>query len=153
MGKKLTDDSSRVTFDCEKCPAFCCSIYERVAVTKRDVKRLAKHFQITTEQAAQRYTRVHKDSGDRVLKRAKDSLLGESCKFLDKQTRGCRIYHARPDVCRQYPDRTRCAYYDVYRFEMRQQNDKRVLPLFKITFLEQPEEVKDEQVWEWTPES
>ena len=35
----IKDDQPRVYFDCNKCPAFCCSVYERVRVTKRDVTR------------------------------------------------------------------------------------------------------------------
>src|SRR5256885_8235859 len=31
-------------YNCSKCPAYCCSIYERVQVTKRDIRRLANHF-------------------------------------------------------------------------------------------------------------
>jgi len=152
--EKVTDDQPRVQFDCNKCPAFCCSIYERVAIGKRDLNRLAKYFGVTHEVAARRYTKIHRESGERVLRRANDPLLGESCKFLDKKTRGCGIYHARPTVCREYPNRTRCSYYDVYRFESKQQNDARVLPLFKITFVEPPEveQVGGESVWEWTPE-
>ena len=138
--EKVTDDQPRVQFDCNKCPAFCCSIYERVAINKRDLNRLAKHFDETPEVAARRHTKIHKESGERVLRRAPDPVLGESCKFLNKITRGCGVYFARPGVCREYPNRTRCSYYDVYRFEMKQQDDARVLPLFKITFVESPEE-------------
>ena len=82
--EKVTDDSPRVHFDCNKCPAFCCSIYERVAINKRDLNRLAKHFGETPEVAARRHTKIHKESGERVLKRANDPLLGESCKFLER---------------------------------------------------------------------
>jgi len=53
------------TYDCTKCPAYCCSIYERVQVTKRDVQRLAKHFGVTFEIAEQRFTRRYND--ERVL--------------------------------------------------------------------------------------
>ncbi len=152
--KVVTDEQPRVHFDCNKCPAFCCSIYERVAVSKRDIKRLAKHFKVTPEVAARRYTKIHRESSERVLRRTSDPLLGEACKFLNHETRGCGIYHARPDVCREYPNRTRCSYYDVYRFELKQQADKRVLPLFKITFVDSPheEKIEDKKIWEWTPE-
>jgi hypothetical protein len=40
MVKTIKDDQPRTYFDCTKCPAFCCSIYERVQVTKRDITRL-----------------------------------------------------------------------------------------------------------------
>jgi len=122
----------RTLYDCTKCPAFCCSVYERVAVTARDIARLARHFAVSVEEATKRFTRLYQ--GERVLRRARDPLFGQACIFLDRRTRGCSIYHARPQVCREYPARVRCPYYDVYKFELRQQDDPTVLPLFQITF-------------------
>lgn len=136
MTRKITDEQPRVYFDCSKCPAFCCSIYERVQVSKRDLNRLAKYFGVSTETAARRYTKIHKESGERVLRRKKDVIFEEACRFINPETRGCTIYDARPAVCREYPDRTRCAYYDVLQFERRQQDDENVLPLIQITFRE-----------------
>lgn len=46
----------RVSYDCSKCPAYCCSIYERVEVKRRDLLRLARHFGVTADVAARRYT-------------------------------------------------------------------------------------------------
>jgi Fe-S-cluster containining protein len=155
MTKKVTDEQPRVHFDCSKCPAFCCSIYERVSVTKRDIRRLAKHFHLTYEQAERRHTKLHRDSGDRVLRRSPDPIFGEACKFLNPETRGCGIYHARPEVCREYPARSRCAYYDLLKFERTQQGDPNVLPLVQLTFRQvEKKTVADEngseRVWEWT---
>ena len=125
--------TKRVFYDCMKCPAFCCSVYPRVKVEKKDVKRLAKHFKLTIAQAAKRFT---KQCGDeRVLRRKKDALLGETCKFLDPETRGCTIYEARPEVCRTYPERPRCVYFDLWKFEENlQDRESRVIPLVQITF-------------------
>jgi Fe-S-cluster containining protein len=155
MAKKITDDQPRVYFDCNKCPAFCCSIYERVQVTKRDLNRLAKYFKVSVETAMKRYTKMWGD--ERVLRRTKDKLFTETCIFLNQETRGCGIYHARPQVCREYPDRTRCVYYDVLKFERQQQDDPTVLPLVQITFSEVKKEKVStrngkETVWEWEPE-
>lgn len=159
MAKKVTDDQPRVYFDCTKCPAYCCSVYERVQVSKRDLNRLARHFGVSVETARRRYTLVHKESGERVLRRVKDAIYPETCMFLNQETRGCTIYHGRPAVCREYPARSRCAYYDLLQFERRQQDDETVIPLVQITFREvTKEEVCDdnthekEQVWEWQPE-
>jgi Fe-S-cluster containining protein len=153
MGKKITDEQPRVYFDCSKCPAYCCGIYERIQVTKRDLNRLAKHFGLTVERATKRYTKLW-DGKERVLKRTPDPILGEACQFLNHETRGCTIYHARPQVCREYPDRSRCSYYDVLQFERRQQDDPNVLPLFQITFREATKKVVtdehgSEKIWEW----
>lgn len=156
MVKTIKDDQPRTYFDCTKCPAFCCSIYERVQVTKRDITRLAKHFGLTFEVARRRFTKQWQD--ERVLKRVKDVIFPETCAFLDQEKRGCTIYHARPAVCREYPDRVRCAYYDVLRFERRQQDDEAVIPLVQITFREVKQEParkngnSGEKVWEWEPE-
>ena len=128
----IKDDQPRVYFDCNKCPAFCCSIYERVVVTKRDINRLAKHFSVSFNEARERYTVDFE--GERVLKRVKDVIFERTCAFLDQKTRGCTVYLARPGVCRGYPGRSRCAYYDVLQFERRQQGDESVVPVVTITF-------------------
>lgn len=153
--KKVTDEQPRVYFDCSKCPAYCCSIYERVAVTKRDVNRLAKYFGVSPETAEKRYTKMH--SGERVLRRKKDVIFDETCMFLNQETRGCGIYHGRPAVCREYPARTRCSYYDLLQFERNQQDDPNVLPLVQITFREVKKKVVSdsngsEKIWEWKKE-
>jgi len=103
-----------------------------VQVTKRDIRRLAKYFGVTEEQATHRYTKMY--SKERVLRRKADPLFGQACQFLNPETRGCTIYHARPSVCREYPTTTRCAYYDLLKFERNQQDDLKVIPLVKITF-------------------
>ena len=128
----IKDEEPRVYFNCSRCPAFCCSIYERVKVTKRDITRLAKHFGVSEAVARARYT--HDRDGERVLNRVKDEIFPETCAFLDQKTRGCTVYLARPGVCRGYPGRSRCAYYDVLQFERRQQGDESVVPVVTITF-------------------
>ncbi|HEV2707241.1 MAG TPA: YkgJ family cysteine cluster protein [Pyrinomonadaceae bacterium] len=155
MAKKITDEQPRVYFDCSKCPAFCCSVYERVQTSDRDITRLAKHFGVSFDTARRRYTKMYE--GERVLRRVKDEIFEETCMFLNQETRGCGIYHARPAVCREYPDRVRCAYYDLLQFERRQQDDESVIPLVQITFRQvKKAEVSDEhgseKIWEWKPE-
>src|SRR3954469_19640810 len=152
MGKKITDEQPRVYFDCSKCPAFCCSVYERVQVTKRDLNRLAKYFGVSVEVAERRYTKIDRASGERVLRRVKDAIFEQTCMFLNQETRGCSIYHARPAVCREYPDRSRCAYYDLLKFERVQQDDETVIPLVQITFREVKKKVihdgnGSEKIW------
>ncbi|PYS85129.1 MAG: YkgJ family cysteine cluster protein [Acidobacteria bacterium] len=156
MVKTIKDEQPRTYFDCAKCPAYCCSIYDRVQVTKRDINRLAKHFGVSYETARRRYTKQWQD--ERVLKRVKDVIFEETCMFLDQETRGCTIYHARPGVCREYPARSRCAYYDVLQFERRQQDDETVIPVVQITYHEVKKKTTTadggatEKVWEWEPE-
>jgi hypothetical protein len=119
-------------YNCSKCPAYCCSIYERVQVTKRDINRLANYFGVDVETAQRRFTTTWQ--GEHILKRKADPIFGKACKFLDPSTRRCTIYEGRPSVCREFPDRTRCAYYDLLTFERSQQGDETVLPLVQITF-------------------
>jgi Fe-S-cluster containining protein len=123
----------KLKYDCDKCVAYCCSIYDRVPVKQRDLRRLAAHFRLLPEVAAQRFTKVWAGK-ERVLRRKKDPIFGEACMFLDQGTRKCTIYHARPAICRDYPATPRCAYYDLLEFERLQQDDPDVVPLVKITF-------------------
>jgi Fe-S-cluster containining protein len=133
MGQPLTT-APKLKYDCDKCVAYCCSIYERVQVTPRDVRRLASYFGVTPEVATARYTKVF--GKERILRRRADRLFGQACMFLNQETRKCTIYHARPGTCREFPTTARCAYFDLIEFEREQQNDPDVVPLVKITFLD-----------------
>lgn len=119
-------------YDCDKCIAYCCSIYDRVQVNARDIRRLASHFRVLPEVASQRFTKLF--GKERILRRKADRLFGQACMFLDQETRKCTIYDARPLTCREFPTTSRCAYYDLIEFEREQQNDADVQPLVKITF-------------------
>jgi uncharacterized protein len=113
-------------YDCSKCPAYCCS-YDRVIVNKRDINRIARHFDLDPETALLRFTKVVE--GEQVLRHQKDEIYGSVCMFLDTKTRRCTIYNARPAVCREYPDRPHCGYYDFLKWERRQQGDEEFVPL------------------------
>src|SRR5207244_6958680 len=112
-------------YNCSKCPAYCCSIYERVQVTKRDIRRLAKHFGVDYETAQRRYTTTWQ--GEQILRRKADPIFGKACKFLDPIKRQCTVYDGRPSVCREFPACARCAYYDLLIFERSYQCDVMVL--------------------------
>ena len=129
----ITDDSViktkgrelHVLFNCSKCPAYCCS-YDRIEVTRRDIIRMARHFGLTYQQTEERYTKVA--YGERVLRRKRDHIYKQVCQFLDKDSRRCTIYEARPGVCREYPDSLRCGYYDFLASERRRQCDDEFIP-------------------------
>src|SRR5882724_10370586 len=127
MATTTTTVKKRSYYDCAKCPAYCCSIYERVIVTKRDLKRLARHFGLSEQVTAARHTRMYQK--ERILRRKQDPIFGMACKFLDPETRRCTIYHGRPSVCREFPDKTHCAYYELIQFERKQQDDPLVVPV------------------------
>jgi Fe-S-cluster containining protein len=118
----------KLPYDCLKCPAYCCS-YEQINVNKRDVKRLARHFDIDVETAVRSITKIA-ESGP-VLRHQKYAIYGSVCMFLDTKTRRCTIYEARPGVCHTYPDRPRCGYYDFLSWEREFQDDEEFVPLKK----------------------
>ena len=132
MGQTTTSGTKALKYDCDKCVAYCCSIYDRVQVTPRDIRRLANYFRVLPEVATQRFTKLW--GKERILRRKADRMFGQACMFLDQETRKCTIYHARPLTCREFPTTTRCAYYDLIEFEREQQDDPDVIPLVKITF-------------------
>ena len=116
----------KLQYDCAKCPAYCCS-YDRIVVEKRDLNRLAKHFNVDVETAAKRFTKTVE--GEQVLRHQKDEIFGTICMFLDLKTRRCTIYEARPGVCHEYPDSARCGYYDFLKWERRHQEDPEFVPM------------------------
>ena len=113
---------SAVQYDCSKCPGYCCS-YPLIEVGKRDIQRLAKHFDVTYQQAETRYTRFDKSEKVRSLRQQKDEHYGRICKLFDTKLRRCTVYEARPGVCREYPDGKRCGYYEFLKFEREHQDD------------------------------
>jgi len=108
--------SERVLYNCDRCPAYCCS-YPRTIVSKTDVKRLAKHFGLEVETARKRFTKKGHDKGEMVLRHRKDVHFGTVCRFLDRQTRRCTVHKARPKICRDFPGTKRCGYYEFLKFE------------------------------------
>ena len=114
------------SYDCSKCPGYCCS-YDRIEVKKSDVARLAKHFHITPEVAEERFTKIR--DGERVLRQQKDKYYGSICAFFDTTLRRCTVYESRPAVCREYPDRPECGYFDFLQWEREFQEDEEFVPL------------------------
>ena len=120
---------NRITYDCSKCPGYCCS-YPRIEVKRADLARLAKHFGVSLAEAEKRFTRRYRDedSDERILRHRKDEVYGSICRFFDTDARRCTIYAARPAVCRQYPNGSKCGYYDFLRFERKHQDDPDFVP-------------------------
>ena len=121
MGKKL-----KILYDCDACPAYCCS-YERIIVSKKDIRRLAKHHDVSVEKAHSKFTRKGEEKGERVLRHRRDETYGTVCRFLDRETRHCTVYDARPAICRDYPGTKRCGYYDFLCFERDLQGDSEMV--------------------------
>ena len=114
--------SKRILYDCLNCPSYCCT-YPRIAVTKRDIERLARHFEMPYAKARERFTKQGSTKRERVLRHQKDEHFGSACRFLDLETRLCTIHAVRPEVCRKHPVTRTCGYYSFLMSERRDQGD------------------------------
>lgn len=110
-------------FNCARCPAYCCS-YPEIRVTERDLRRLAKHFGLDPDAARERFTKADDRGKDRIMRHKQDEHYGTVCRFLDRETRACTVYKARPQICRDFPGTARCGYYDFLTFERRLLDDQ-----------------------------
>ena len=119
----------KVTFDCARCPGYCCS-YDRIEVKPRDLARLAKYHDVSIEDAERKFTKTYTWKGvtERILRHQKDTVYKSICMFFDKIERRCTIYAGRPSVCREYPDGKKCGYYDFIKFERKHQEDPKFIP-------------------------
>lgn len=112
-------------FDCSRCPGFCCS-YGHVPVSDADLRRLARHFDLSEAQAEKRFTKFFGD--ERGMRHKKDHVYATTCMFFDQRERKCTIYAARPYVCRSYPCGDRCGYYEFLVFERELVGDEAWIP-------------------------
>lgn len=122
----MATSSTRIKYDCSKCPGYCCS-YDRIEVKDRDLARLARHFGLEVEEAERKFTRWYGPK-ERILKHRKDEIFGTICRFFDREERRCTVYEARPAVCREYPNGARCGYYEFLKFERKHQDDDEFIP-------------------------
>src|SRR2546421_8080354 len=96
MGLTSGSANKALKYDCDKCVAYCCSIYDRVQVTSRDIRRLAAHFNILPEVASERFTKLW--GKERILRRRADRLFGQACMFLNQETRKCIFFQAEDGI-------------------------------------------------------
>ena len=76
--------AARARYSCNKCPAYCCS-YPEIEVTRADVERLAKHFDLSYAAAEERFTKH--DGKVRMLRHRQDRIFASVCTFLDQKKR------------------------------------------------------------------
>jgi Fe-S-cluster containining protein len=117
----------KLRYDCSVCPAYCCT-YEWILVTKRDIQRLARRFALPYEKAEQRFTKLVKSYGHRVLRHRRDPIYKSACQFLDPVERRCTVYEDRPTTCRSYPEKSTCGFYEFLRWERVHQDDPTFIP-------------------------
>lgn len=77
---------------CDKC-GECCRICDPIIISNRDIMNIASFLEISYQTAIANYTKQLKDG--------RLSLRTSPCIFLEANR--CRIYDARPLVCRQFP--------------------------------------------------
>lgn len=82
--------------ECKSC-GKCCKESEEILVTPADLQRIADHYHIGVERARARFTR--RLGQYRGVKRTLP------CMFYSETTARCKIYAARPQICRDYPFR------------------------------------------------
>lgn len=85
-------------FQCTRC-GTCCKICYPVDVDEEDIRSLAKHFKIPYQRAVRKFTMTHPEAAlhRRILKQSRP------CKFYDPGAGECKVYEARPKMCRRYP--------------------------------------------------
>ena len=106
-------------FDCLSC-ANCCKTLPAL-ISKRDIKRIAKHMDLMPAEFEDKYIRLDED-GDMVID-------GAPCPFLQEDNK-CSIYDVRPSACRQYPHSGESQFYA--HIELHRKNIKHCPALFEI---------------------
>ena len=89
----------RLRFECTQCGRCCTNQgeYAHVYVSDEECRAIARFLELRLPAFKRRYTFVDAE-GWRQL-----TFSGESCLFLEPETKGCRIYPVRPTQCRTFP--------------------------------------------------
>ncbi|MGI9298499.1 MAG: YkgJ family cysteine cluster protein [Gammaproteobacteria bacterium] len=97
-------------YDCDKCPAYCCG-YPVIEASKKDIRRLARHFGLDFDTAREKFTEKENNRVRKMRQRPDKKLGAPLCIFLNQKTRKCSVYRARPQICRDHPG-DRCEWND-----------------------------------------
>lgn len=92
MVQEITD-TVWAQIDCTTCGNCCRTL--QIVVDDKDIRRLAKRFQITAKQFAEKYVAVAEEDGTKYF-------TSTPCAFLDANNR-CTVYEDRPQACRDFP--------------------------------------------------
>jgi len=84
-------------FICEHCGA-CCTGCTPIQLCETDLKRWVDYFEKSLKVIIRRHVKVYKEGRQQKIAIKKDL----PCKFYIPG-KGCRIYEARPEVCRTFP--------------------------------------------------
>jgi uncharacterized protein len=88
---------AQLNFQCQRC-GICCMQADPIDLYPKDIRRLASYLNISVETVVQEYTIPHPSEPD--LRAFKAS---SPCAFYDPARKECKIYQARPMVCRCSP--------------------------------------------------
>ena len=66
-------------YDCLKCPGYCCS-YPLIEVTKRDMERVAKHFEVSFTVAKKKFFVYDRSEKCWTLRKKKDEHFKKICR-------------------------------------------------------------------------
>lgn len=88
---------AQLDFKCLRC-GMCCQVADPIDIYPKDIRRLSSYFNISIEETVEEFTIPHPTEPD--LRALKKSV---PCSFYDDAQKGCRIYQARPMVCRCSP--------------------------------------------------
>jgi Fe-S-cluster containining protein len=88
---------AQLDFQCQRC-GICCQVADPIDIYPKDIRRLASHFSISVEEAIEEFTIPHPIEPDLWAFK-----VSAPCRFYDEAIKGCKIYPARPMVCRCSP--------------------------------------------------
>ncbi len=99
---RIAAPGAPMNYDCSDCPSYCCA-YPIIPVTVSDIRRFAKALGLTYQEARERHTEPEGKNRRKIRQRPDAQFGASACTFLDRRTRLCTIYEARPEVCSSHP--------------------------------------------------
>lgn len=88
--------TSQLAFKCHKC-GWCCTNCDPIILTAADIVAISNYLKKPLHVISRKYTHIHKTTHTPSIKKTKP------CGFYDINTKTCKIYPARPLICRSWP--------------------------------------------------
>jgi Fe-S-cluster containining protein len=87
----------QMDFQCQRC-GTCCQVADPIDIYPKDIRRLPSFFNNSKEEAIEEYTIPHPSEPDLWAFK-----IAAPCRFYDELQKECKLYQARPMVCRCNP--------------------------------------------------
>lgn len=87
---------SQLAFQCQRC-GWCCIHCDPITLTASDIVAISNYLKKPLHVVSRKYTHIHKTTHKPSIKRI------QPCGFYDTVAKTCKIYPARPLVCRSWP--------------------------------------------------